>query len=257
MKTRWSLLLGFGLIIFVPLNGFCQETNYSPELVASVRRLHELTSTPDAYKEAALRLLMAEANNVAADLTLGEDLPITEAKLTANYVTPPRMAARIGAIGNITTSKYTYFFSVGGKFSYLTKVGLQEDYAKMRRENLVSMSQMDTNAAFQAAVKILEAAKMDVTQLSKDCRVHITAFTPEGDSGQNFVPVYWVYWTPLEQESHGSIASVELFAPTKSIRQLRVEDSKYILRSPLVVSNLDCLLSQTNAPAVTNVPAGK
>ncbi len=74
------------------------------------------------------------------------------------------------------------------------------------------------------------------------------AFTPEGDSGEMFVPVYWVDWTLPEQEGHGSTASVELFLPDKTIRQLRVEDAKYILRPPIVFTNLAELLSQTNTP---------
>jgi hypothetical protein len=254
MKISPALSIFMCLAIFNPFAALCQETNYSPEFVASVRRMHELTSTPAAYKNAALQVLVAEASKVAGDLALDEDLPITEAKLTASYITPPKMAEQIGAVGNITTAKYTYFFSVGGRFSYLTKVGLQEDYAKMRKENLVSKSLMDTNAAYQAAVNILEKASMNVKQLNQDCHVHIMAFNPEGDSGEMFVPVYWVYWTLPEQEGHGSTASVELFMPNKVIRQLRVEDSKYILRKPLVITNLDYLLSQTNTPPATNAP---
>jgi len=36
---------------------------------------------------------------------------------------------------------------------------------------------------------------------------------------------------------------------------MHVNKSEYILRKPLEIPNLDLLLSQTNAPAETNVPA--
>jgi hypothetical protein len=43
-------------------------------------------------------------------------------------------------------------------------------------------------------------------------------------------------------------AIIELFEPTKTLCQMRVKESKYILRKPLEITNLDFLLSQTNAP---------
>jgi len=92
---------------------------------------------------------------------------------------------------------------------------------------------------------------MDVTALNRDCSVNVLAFTPQGDKGRSFVPVYWVYWTKGPAE-RGSVASVELFAPTKTLLQLRVEDPKYILRAPLVLTNLTFPVSQTSAPPRIN-----
>jgi hypothetical protein len=254
MKFRPLLPLFLCLISFIPLNGFCQATNYRPEFVASVRKMHDLMATTPAYRQAALGLVLAEANTVARELSLPEPLPLTETNLTATYLTPPRMASRMRAIGNITTVNYTYYCSVGYKFSYLTRVGLEQDYARLRKEALVPMSQMDTNAAYQMAVQFLMAAKMDVRALNRDCKVHILPFTPEGSQGKHFVPVYWVYWSKPEQAGRGSTASVELFTPTKMLRQLRVEDSQYILREPLIIPNLDYLLAQTNTATGTNAP---
>lgn len=214
---------------------------------ANARGMHDLTFTTPAYRSEALHFIIEGANHVAQDLHLQETLPITESNLVSYYIPPPRLAQRMGAIGNITTANYTYYFSVGNKFSFLTKTGLEKDYTKLRKDYLWPVSKMNTNAAYQMAVKFLSDASMDVQALNKDCNVHILAFTPEGDNGKHFVPVYWVYWSKPDQEGRGSMASVELFAPTKSIRQLRVEDSKYILRQPLQITNLDFLLSQTNA----------
>jgi hypothetical protein len=65
-----------------------------------------------------------------------------------------------------------------------------------------------------------------------------------------FVPVYDVGWSRGE----AGVASVRVFTPTKQLLQLRVEDPNYIMRSPLVFTNLADLLSQTNEPAVTHTP---
>jgi hypothetical protein len=254
MNTKEQLrrLLLFSLIFF-SWKTFGQDNsdfNDNGKFVSSTKAMHDLMSTTAAYRNEALRLILTEANCVATELQLQEVLPIADTNLVSCYIPSPRMAQRLGAIGNLTTSNYTYYFSVGNKFSFLTKTGLEKDYTKLRNDYLWPMSKMDTNTAYQLAVKFLSEASMDVQELNKDCHVHILAFTPEGPNGKHFVPVYWVYWSKPEQEGHGSTASVELFEPTKTLRQLRVEDSKYILREPLEITNLDFLLSQTNAPPI-------
>ena len=133
MKLKSPSSFFLCLLIAFPLQVFCQDTNYSPEFVGSVKRLHEMISTTPSYHDAALQLVLAEANKVARELNLPEPLPITATNLTASYITPQRMAQRLGAIGNVTTANYTYFCSVGNKFSYLAKTGLEQDYPRMRK----------------------------------------------------------------------------------------------------------------------------
>ena len=220
----------------------------------SKERFHALVFTTPAYREEALRLVIEEANRVAKELHLPENLPITRTNLLEAYITPPRMAQGMRAIGNITTSNYTYYVSVGNKFSFLVRTHLEQEYNELKAQHLWPMSRMDTNAAYQLATQFLAAASMDVKGLNRDCNVHIRAFTPEGNTGKHFVPVYWVYWAAKGQEGHGTAASVELLAPTKTIRQMHVNESKYILRKPLEITNLDFLLSQTNAPVKANAP---
>ena len=87
----------------------------------------------------------------------------------------------------------------------------------------------------------------------------ILSVTPEGPDGKHFVPVYSVTWVSKRAEGQdigmGSGASIELFEPTREIRQLHVLSSEYILRKPLEVQNLDSLLAQTNAtPQSTTQP---
>jgi len=56
-------------------------------------------------------------------------------------------------------------------------------------------------------------------------------------------PIYYVSWLSKGkvQPSAGSLASVELYLPTKTLLQLNVYDSKYILRPPLMFTNLEAL----------------
>jgi hypothetical protein len=137
-----------------------------PEFGSNAKKMHDLLSTTPAYRNAVLHMIVGEANRVANELRLKDVLPITESNLVSYYILPPRLAQRMGAIGNLTTTNYTYYFSVGNKFSFLTKVGLEGDYAKLQKDYLWPMSKMNTNAAYQLAVKFLSEASMDVQTLN-------------------------------------------------------------------------------------------
>jgi hypothetical protein len=215
---------------------------------ANAEAIHDLVSISSAYRNAVLNAITTEVNNIAIELQLPEKLPIANTNVVTSYIVPPQLVERLGAVGNVTTANYTYYFSVGKKFSFVSSIGLEQEYAELRSQSLLPMSQMDTNGAYQLAVRWLAATSMDLEALQRDCNVHIVACTPEGEQGLHFVPVYWVYWSKRAQEGHGSAASVELFAPAKKLMQLRVEESKYILRKPLVITNVDFLLTQTNGP---------
>ena len=247
MSTRKKCLsLVFAMILTVA--GWGQDATDSKstrQFGANVKASHDITSMSPAYRHEALGLLVAEANRIAEALKLPENLPICETNLLASYITPPQLVRRLESLGNITTSKYEYYCSVGKKFSFLTRTGLEREYAKLRKEWRLPMSQIDTNAAYQLAVTWLSEASMDVESLNRDCIVEVLAYTPEGDKGNYFVPVYWVYWTK-GTKGRGSVASVELFAPKKVLLQLRVEEAKYILRQPLQVTNFNQSLSGPN-----------
>ena len=238
------------LVLAVSLLGVYGQsaTGFSnaPGFGANVKALQQLTANTPAYRKQALCLVLGEANRIAQELHLPEKLPIDETNLVASYITPPRLVDRIGAIGNVSTANYTYYCSVGRRFSYVARADLDKEYARLREQWLLPMSQMDTNAAYQLAVQWLSESSMDVQALNRDCSVTVLAFTPQGPKGRYFVPLYWVYRMKGAQGS-GSVASVELFSPTKTLMQLRVEDPKYILRKPLVFTNLASLLSQTQA----------
>jgi hypothetical protein len=200
-----------------------------------------------AYQKEALGLLIAEANRVAKELNLPEKLPITETNLVETHIFPPRMA-RLG-IGNIKTSNYVYYVSAGGKFSSVARMDSEKTKNELKAKYLWPMSRMDTNAAYQLATQWLTAVSMDVAALNRDCKLVISAWTPEGENGQHFVPLYSVYWVAKGEQGHGNVAGVELLEPTKSLQQLYVKKPEYILRKPLQITNPDYLFSQTNIPS--------
>jgi hypothetical protein len=101
---------------------------------------------------------------------------------------------------------------------------------------------MDTNAAYRMATQWLEAVSIDVKALNRDCDVIVRAWTPEGANGKDFVPQYRIYWVTKGQKKDGSMAGVELLMPTKSLQQLYVKRSQYIMRMPLQATNLITLL---------------
>ena len=99
------------------------------------------------------------------------------------------------------------------------------------------MSLLNTNAAYNLALAALRAVRVDVEALGRDCRVHVSAMMPEGNSGNRFVPVYWVEWSLETGGSPAPAASVEIFKPTRETWQLKIWRSKYILRKPLALTD--------------------
>jgi hypothetical protein len=211
-----------------------------------------LVFTTKAYQDEAFRLVLQEANRVATELRLPEKLPITENDLVGRFISSFGYAHVKQAIGNVTTRNYTYYLSQGNKFSYLEGTHQAADCREYQRLYTWPLSRMDTNQAYELATQWLAALSMDVAALSRDCSVVVKpdsdyVHPPQG----KFVPVYYVYWRKRNTEA-GRVADVpagvRVFTPNKTLLQLRVEDPKYILRAPVVFTNLHFLLSQTNEP---------
>jgi hypothetical protein len=237
-----------------------------PNLTNTNGGLNDIFVTTPAYQKAALDRVIDEANLVAKQLDLPEDLPITKNNLIGAFISPFGFAYTDQKIGNVTTSNYCYCVSIGNKFSYVNEVGWEDECKDYQKEYVWPIEKMDTNAAYELATQWLMAVHMDVKALNRDLPLIIkmdneVVWATPG----KFVPVYYVAWckkstrpkwlivsNPKEWEA---VASVRLFAPTKTLLELRVEDSKYILRSPIIFTNLGELLKQTNSLATTNAPA--
>lgn len=215
--------------------------------------------TTPAYQNETLGFVMAEANKVAAELHLEEIIPITKSNLTQAYICPfgySYMHKCVGA-GNITTSHYWYCIK-DDKFSDLAVADYDARCIQYQNKKYyLPVSQLDTNAAYRLAVQWLSDVHMDVQGLSRDCVAHI-ALTADMNSFEpprgKITPIYFVWWTPKEnKDKPGSVAYVELYLPTKTLLQLEVNDPKYILRAPVVFTNLAALFPG-KATITTNWP---
>jgi hypothetical protein len=207
-----------------------------------------LMFTTKAYQTEAFRLVLQEANKVAAELSLPESLPIQETNVEQIYISPFGIGWAKKRIGSISTSNYVYYISRGNKFSYLEKTHQEIFCQQIQKLYNYPISEINTNEAYEMATQWLAKASMDVESLNRDYPVVVQlnrdyVHAPNG----KFVPVYDIFWP--RKGLNGSVASVRLFVPTKTLMQLRVEEPKYILRQPLVFTNLEELLSQTN-PAI-------
>ena len=99
---------------------------------------------------------------------------------------------------------------------------------------------------------------MDVKKLNHDCDVKIeisefwNGLRPGEKMTKEFVPIYDVSWLPRDHDLLlGGGAMVELYLPTKKLIQLSVYDPKYILRKPIVFTNLPALFPG-KAQIITN-----
>lgn len=220
------------------------------------------TFTTRAYREEALKQLVSEANRVADELMLPEKLPVTETNITKAFISPFGFAYTFKAIGNITTSSYTYGVERGDKFSDLGVADYDRTCVSYRNGGVISAKLINTNEAFQLASHWLSAVSMDVVGLNRDCRVRVEINRFWNGLNRNeelkkpkIVPIYDVWWFSAKDLSEGGdTAYVQLFSPTKTLLQLRVRDPKYILRKPIVFTNLDVLFPGV-APIVTNRPS--
>jgi hypothetical protein len=195
-----------------------------------------------AYQREVFRLMVAEVNRMAGDLKLMEDLPITKSNVVGVMIAPPAAFINASMLGNIDTSNYGYFFTVGRTISGVDQKHLAETWREIKRKYTWPISRLDTNAALRSAAQIMAAAGMDVDGLNLDCKIDIRASMTEGEHGKHFVPDYWVVWRRFGTNT----SFLEFLEPTKMVRQFHVYDARYVLRKPVDIPNLNDLLKQTN-----------
>lgn len=219
--------------------------------------------TTEAFHEEALRLVIAEANAVARDLRLSESLPIIRSNLTHAFISPFGHAYIWKQVGNITTSNYWYGVARGYKFSDLTVAHYDERCLDYYHKYKWPLSKLDTNTPYLLSTQWLAAVGMDMAGLNRDCDVHV-AVSPHWNDVElgeipkkTFTPLYYVWWTfKITNTNRAKVgpAGVELFLPTKTLIALNVNNPKYILRPPLVFTNLEALFPG-KAEIITNKPS--
>lgn len=214
-------------------------------------------TTPE-YERAAIQLVLQEANRVAEDMRFDDEvLPITETNVIHVRVSPFGFSYKFNVLGGVVyTSNYIYKIGRANKFSGLVVANYDQTCLKLNKA-LVPLEQMDTNAAFQLATQWLTVAGVDVPRLNRECKAQV-AVSPHwsglGKLGnaptRDFAPIYFVWWTPYDDRVKFGGASVELFLPTKKLLQLDVRESKYVLRNPVVFTNLDSFFPGTGRVTV-------
>lgn len=219
--------------------------------------------TSEAFQEEGLRMVIAEANAVARDLRLPESLPIIRSNLTKTFIAPFGYTYIDKRLGNVTTSNYTYNVGYDFKFSDLTVARYDERCLDYREKYQWPISRLDTNTPYHLATQWLAAVRMDVAALNRDCEAHVSVspYWNDVELGEipksRFTPLYYVWWTfrnPNTNRAKTGPAGVELFLPTKTLVALDVNNPKYILRSPLVFTNLADLFPG-KAEIITNKPS--
>ena len=218
--------------------------------LTSEQQLQKLQFTTQAYRRQVFQLVLGEANKAASELKLKEHEPIKESDIVAAFASTPCFWQMYGALGNISTTNYTYYVSQNSKLSSVVRTHHDDELVEIIKKYRWPLWKVDTNAAYQLATQLLAKAHIDVKKLNRDCRCDITYPAFEQ---RYFTPNYTVFWT--KDEATGCHAQVEVFMPTKTLRDLSINRSEYILTPPLVVSNLDFLLSQTNTVSSTNAPS--
>jgi hypothetical protein len=239
---------------FMSSSVFAQDgIEYKPikgwDLLTSEQQLEKMRFTTPTYRRQVLQLVLGEANKAASELSLEESTPINQGDISAMFVSTPCFWQMYGALGNISTTNYTYFVSQNSKLSSIVRTHHDDELVQLVKKHHWPMWKVDTNAAYQLAVELLTKVHVDVAKLNRNCRCEI--YYPHFER-KYFTPNYSVVWT--QGESSGCHAQVEVFMPTKTLRDLSVNRSEYILRPPLGVTNLDYLLSQTNTAVGTNAP---
>ena len=237
-----------GLMCLMCSGKFLRADNICPDPPATNGagfRNSRVSFTTDAYRHEAFRLVLQEINQVAREMKLEDNLPLTRSNILRAFIGPYAYARIRRAIGNITTSNYCYYVSVDCKFNCVERMHLMQDCQQFQASYTWPTNRIDFKEAYQQATQWLAAASMDVEALNRKCdyRVELDSnyvFAPRGQ----FVPAYWVLWKERgDTNKGGGAAEVMVFTPTRKLLQLRVEDPKYILRKPLQFTNIQELIS--------------
>jgi hypothetical protein len=180
---------------------------------------------------------------------LPEYLPLTKDSVTGSYISSPEFADRYGGLGRFSTTNYSYGFGRGKRLAYITRLPKDKSGRSLYdrfKPWAIDPSQVNTNAAYLLATQFLAEAFVDLSRLSTSAvvSIHPKVILKMTTS------VYDLEW----KRGGKNAVEIGLDESTKELWLLRVEDPSLVLRKPLEITNLDFLLSQTNAPAQTNVP---
>jgi hypothetical protein len=206
--------------------------------------MREMFFTTEAYKKAAVSVMIDAANQACRALQLPEILPITPSSLTESEIETPFFSDHQKRFGTICTDNYVYGADVDNKLSYINRNfrdgGQAKFLSSIKNEYSLPKSELNLKEAHLQAVHWLAAFSVDVNALDKDFHIEVEPW----DLGNRFVPLYTVHWYNGEKE----VATVELFEPEHLLLKLWVREGKYLKGNSLVVPNREKLLACAGEP---------
>lgn len=238
-----KLSTGLASIVLAWLQNLCYGE------INSAAKSPDLTVTP-VYREALLKLMLAEANVISDKLYLPENKPITREKLTEEFVSPPSLNRVFGGpSGTIRTDKYVYAFAFKGKLTSLGRLDLlnpallsDRELTEEYKNRAILSSQVDTNAAWQAMLPYLRAGILDVERLNRECEFQLKHL----EWGKLHVPKYTALWT----RGHTEVARITILMPDKALLALRIEDVSFNIRPSFQLPGTNVVASSvTNSPS--------
>ena len=116
----------------------------------------------ERYKRGMLRLMIAEANQIARELNLNEQLPITKTNLTMVWLIPA--GKTYGPVGVIDSRNYAYTMEMkhfGIVCSGIARKGYQ-DFHEGQTNYVRPTSRFDSTRTFQATVENCDCCQTDL-----------------------------------------------------------------------------------------------
>ncbi|MGH7953044.1 MAG: hypothetical protein ACREFE_14170 [Limisphaerales bacterium] len=235
-----------------------------------------ITNAPPslAWREAAIQRMVTEANFFVARLKLPTPHPILPADIPGKglpYVfiaTPwtsivrnpwgtniynpniPRnqrlRALEIGPYGEFETTNFEFDFWDGhlGDVMRLDAPGV-ERYARHLDELVGKPSLIDTNGAYQLAIRWLAAVDVDMAAIRKlKYTVNQLHYKPLNATNYVMLPLFYVDFGNKHYPASGNLhafdeplLSVEILGTTKELQELRIQDASFSRRPLLIITN--------------------
>ncbi len=227
-----------------------------------------LLFTP-AYDQAALDLMIAEANRIARELGLAESVPIDKADARAVLATPADFIHDLN-LGRLETREYRYWFTAGTTVSEVSRNPISIRVPARPKRQFLPMDRLDTNGALTFARQTMESAGVDMKAIDRDCTSEV-AWGQVRPGAPLFMADYRVDWfesgnhvlfDDLPDQSSAAMkrkmwptspswkmraASLCFYEPARAVESFAVFDPKYIKKKPLQTLDLIKLLSGSNS----------
>jgi hypothetical protein len=203
--------------------------------------LAQVAFTTEAYKEAALQVMLSRVNALCQALDLPLQLPIKSKDVTEAIIETSYIADHLGSFATLYTERYIFAAQADNKLSFVTmnfRDGMEPNFlSSVKKRYTMPKSQISTNAAYALASLWLEAIGVDVRALERDCKIWVSFW--DWDTGSSFVPLYEVHWTRNRLKDAAFVALLE---PERLLKSLIVYDPAYIKSDPISLPNRDQLL---------------